>query len=165
MFDCLIVGDSNGVELHFEVMHEDCHLVSKGWMTTERFNREFPGQFYANTVIISLGMYDYKGINTEDELHKMRERVGAKNVFWMLPIMNVVGFKIPNYWERSVPIEKIQKIVKDIAAQYGDTVISTPKNEVTTVGEGASPSNYGLKQIARKVMEGKAGIEVFPVTP
>lgn len=166
MLDCLIVGDTLSVALHLNVMYDECQLQGIGARNTRQFNEFFPNNFDAKTVIISLGMYDYKGIDTEAELRKMRQRVDAKYVFWVLPLANIVSWKIPKHYERTVPIEKIQSIIKAIAAEYGDTIITTPKDEVSTISkEVAFPSDYGYKAMARRIMESRAGVEVFPVTP
>jgi hypothetical protein len=86
-------------------------------------------------VIISLGSNDHKGVKTYDQLLKMRQRVGAKNVFWVLPAGNLKASE--------VPIEKIQGIVREIAAHYGDSVL--PINGLQR--DGIHPSWEGYKNI------------------
>lgn len=161
MLDCLLVGDMFSVALQMRYMPEHCQVVSRGWMTSREFNEEYPQNFNANAVIISLGMFDYKNINTEAELYKLRERVGAKTVFWILPIANLVSYKVPDYMNRKIPIKTIQKAIKKIADEYGDRVITI--DHISTIAEPVVPSDYGYKDIARRIMEGRAGVEVLPV--
>ena len=139
MLDCLIVGDSIAVGTN-QFMPE-CQLQGKGGINTWQFNRMYKGSFYADTVIISLGSNDHKGVKTYDELFEMRQRVGAKNVFWVLPAGNNPA--------GGVPIEKIQGIVKEIANSYGDTVLPITRLQP----DGIHPSWAGYKDIAEKVKE------------
>ena len=108
MFDCLIVGDS--IAVGTKQFMPECQLQGKGGINTWQFNKMYPGSFYADTVIISLGSNDHKGVKTYDELFEMRQRVGASNVFWVLPHGVAKG--------SGVSIEKIQSIVKEIAEYY-----------------------------------------------
>ena len=102
MLDCLIVGDSIAVGTKMFAPH--CALQGRGGINTWQFNKMYNQSFYAETVIISLGSNDHKGVKTYDELFEMRQRVGAKNVFWVLPAGNLPA--------GGVSIDKIQSIVK-----------------------------------------------------
>ena len=136
MFDCLIVGDS--IAVGTKQFMPECQLQGKGGINTWQFNKMYKGSFYADTVIISLGSNDHKGVKTYDELFEMRQRVGAKNVFWVLPAGNLPA--------GGVPIEKIQAIVKEIASSYGDTVLPITRLQP----DGIHPSWAGYKDIAEK---------------
>ena len=136
MLDCLIVGDS--IAVGTKMFMPECQLQGKGGINTWQFNRMYPGSFYADTVIISLGSNDHKGVKTYDELFEMRQRVGAKNVFWVLPAGNLPA--------GGVSIEKIQSIVKEIASSYGDTVLPITRLQA----DGIHPSWAGYKNIAEK---------------
>ena len=136
MLDCLIVGDS--IAVGTKQFMPECQLQGKGGINTWQFNRMYPGSFYADTVIISLGSNDHKGVKTYDELFEMRQRVGAKNVFWVLPAGNLPA--------GGVSIEKIQSIVKEIASSYGDTVLPITRLQA----DGIHPSWAGYKNIAEK---------------
>jgi len=136
MLDCLIVGDSIAVGTKMFMPH--CQLQGKGGINTWQFNKMYKGSFYADTVIISLGSNDHKGVKTYDELFEMRQRVGAKNVFWVLPAGNNPA--------GGVSIEKIQSIVKEIASSYGDTVLPITRLQP----DGIHPSWAGYKNIAEK---------------
>ena len=136
MLDCLIVGDS--IAVGTKMFMPECQLQGKGGINTWQFNKMYRGSFYADTVIISLGSNDHKGVKTYDELFEMRQRVGAKNVFWVLPAGNLPA--------GGVPIEKIQNIVKEIASNYGDTVLPITRLQP----DGIHPSWAGYKDIAEK---------------
>ena len=139
MLECLIVGDSIAVGTKMFAPH--CELQGKGGINTWQFNRMYKGSFYADTVIISLGSNDHKGVKTYDELFEMRQRVGAKNVFWILPAGNLPA--------GGVPIEKIQTIVKELAAYYGDTVLPIRGLQP----DGIHPSWAGYKDIVERTKE------------
>lgn len=114
MIDCIILGDSIAVGTH--QFKKECVLVGKGGINTWQWNNLYSKQSLdAKTVIISLGTNDHKYIKTEQELIKMRQRVKANRVFWILPAGNLKASE--------VPIAKIQMLVKTIAEKYGDTII------------------------------------------
>ena len=137
MLECLIVGDS--IAVGTKMFMPECQLQGKGGINSWQFNKMYTGSFYADTVIISLGSNDHKGVKTYDELFEMRQRVGAKNVFWVLPAGNLPA--------GGVSIEKIQKIVIDLAQYYGDTVLPITRLQP----DGIHPSWAGYKDIAEKV--------------
>lgn len=139
MLECLIVGDS--IAVGTKMFMPQCQLQGKGGINTWQFNKMYKGSFYADTVIISLGSNDHKGVKTYDELFEMRQRVGAKNVFWVLPAGNLPA--------GGVPIAKIQSIVKEIAEYHGDTVLPITRLQP----DGIHPSWAGYKDIAEKVKE------------
>ncbi len=139
MLECLIVGDSIAVGTKMFAPH--CELQGKGGINSWQFNKMYKGSFYADTLIISLGSNDHKGVKTYDELFEMRQRVGAKNVFWVLPAGNLPA--------GGVPIEKIQSIVKELAAYYGDTVLPIRGLQP----DGIHPSWSGYKNIVERTKE------------
>ena len=134
--ECLIIGDS--IAVGTKQFAPACHMQAKGGINTWQFNKMFPGSFYADSVIISLGSNDHKYVKTYDELFEMRQRVGARLVFWILPAGNLKA--------SNVPIEKIQSIVKEIASYYGDTVIPITKLQP----DGIHPSWSGYEEILDK---------------
>ena len=106
MLDCLVLGDS--IAVGTQMFAKECQLVGKGGINTWQFNKDYSSKIEpANTVIISLGSNDHPGVKTRSELETMRAKIQGKRVFWILPAIK------PN----------IQDIVKDIAQQYGDTVL------------------------------------------
>jgi lysophospholipase L1-like esterase len=130
MIDCLVLGDSIAVGVYHHVA--PCESLSKGGWNTAQWNRGYlKYDLTANTVIISLGSNDHKGIKTQEELERLREKVTAGRVFWILPAIK----------------PDIQRIVKMIAALYGDTVVPITRLQPDKI----HPSWAGYKQIAKEV--------------
>lgn len=130
MLDCLIIGDSIAVGTH--QFRPDCVAYAKGGWNTWQWNRDYlKNDLSANTVIISLGSNDHKGIRTKAELQRIREKVGVKaRVFWILPAIK----------------PEIQTIVKAMAEEYGDTVLPITRLQK----DGIHPSWAGYKDLAEK---------------
>jgi hypothetical protein len=138
MLECLILGDS--IAVGTQQFYKECVLVGKGGINTWQWNKMYPSNdLTARTVIISLATNDHKYIKTEEELIKMRDRVKADRVFWILPAGNLKGSQ--------VPIELIQSYVNKVAIRYGDTVL--PINGLQK--DGIHPSWSGYKDIVGKV--------------
>jgi lysophospholipase L1-like esterase len=130
MFECLLLGDSIAVGLYQQI--PQCESLSKGGWNTSQWNRDYlKYDLTAQTVIISLGSNDHKGIKTQEELERLREKVTAGRVFWILPAIK----------------PDIQRIVKMIAALHGDTVVSITRLQP----DGVHPSWAGYKELARVV--------------
>jgi lysophospholipase L1-like esterase len=135
---CLLLGDSIAVGLYHHVA--PCESLSKSGWNTYQWNRDYlKYDLTADAVIISLGSNDHKGIKTQEELEKLREKVQAKRVFWILPKGNNP--------KGGLPIEEVQRIIKVLAALHGDTVIPI----VRAQGDGIHPSWAGYKQIAKDI--------------
>jgi len=130
MFECLLLGDSIAVGLYHKIPH--CESLSKGGWNTAQWNRDYlKYDLTAQTVIISLGSNDHKGIKTQEELERLREKVTAGRVFWILPAIK----------------PDIQRIVKVVAALHGDTVVPITRLQP----DGVHPSWAGYKELARVV--------------
>lgn len=130
MIDCLILGDSIAVGTH--QFRPECVAYAKGGWNTWQWNRDYlKNDLTANTVIISLGSNDHKGVKTKAELQRIREKVGTTaRVFWILPAIK----------------PEIQAIVKQMAEEYGDTVLPIARLQP----DGVHPSWAGYKQLAEK---------------
>jgi len=129
MIECLILGDSIAVGTH--QFKPECVAYAKGGWNTWQWNKDYlKNDLSAKTVIISLGSNDHKGVSTRKELQTMREKVKGSRVFWILPAIK------PN----------IQDIVKDIAKEYGDTVLPITSLQP----DGIHPSWAGYKQLANE---------------
>jgi len=130
MIECLILGDSIAVGLKQQI--PQCESFSKGGWNTWQWNKDYlKHDLTAQTVIISLGSNDHKGIKTQEELEKLREKITTSRVFWILPAIK------PN----------IQEIVKKISAQHGDTIVPITRLQP----DGVHPSWVGYKELARVV--------------
>jgi hypothetical protein len=136
MLECLVLGDS--IAVGTQQFAKECQLQGKGGINTWQFNKMYPGSFYAETVIISLGSNDHQYVKTYDQLFEMRQRVGAKNVFWVLPAGNLKA--------SNVPIERIQGFIREIAYSYGDTVLPIRGLQP----DGIHPSWAGYRDIVER---------------
>jgi lysophospholipase L1-like esterase len=137
MLECLILGDSIAVGTH--QFRPECASYSKGGWNTKQWNRDYlKNDLTAGTVIISLGSNDHKYVNTEAELLKMREKVKAQRVFWILPAGNLKASEVNIQW--------IQGLVREIAGKYGDTVLPIKGLQK----DGIHPSWSGYKTIVEQ---------------
>lgn len=130
MIDCMIIGDSIAVGV--SMVRKECVSYAKGGWNSWQWNKEYlKNDLSANTVIISLGSNDHKGVRTKAELQRIREKVGPlAKVFWILPAIKV----------------DIQGIIKQLAEQYGDTVLPITKLQP----DGVHPTGAGYKELAGK---------------
>jgi lysophospholipase L1-like esterase len=127
MIDCLIVGDSIAVGTHR--VRPECVSLSRGGINSRDWNKQNAGNSVAaRTVIISLGSNDYKGIETEAELQKLRTLTKADRVFWILPAIK----------------PHIQKIVNNIAQENGDVVLPI----ISLQKDGVHPDAKGYRALA-----------------
>lgn len=138
MFECLIIGDSIAVGAQQFV--PTCAKIAKGGINSWQFNRMFVKEdLVAKTAIISLGSNDHAHVKTERELLKVRERLQAERVFWILPAGNLQS--------SNVPIEEIQTIVYNVAGKYNDRVVGIESVQP----DGIHPSKEGYKKIVDKI--------------
>ena len=129
MIDCLIIGDSIAVGTH--QFRQECVSYSKGGWNTWQWNRGFGDKdLTANTVIISLGTNDHKGVKTRQELEKTRAKIKASKVYWIMPAIK----------------PEIQQIVREIAEQNGDMILPISNLQPDKI----HPSWTGYKDIAQK---------------
>ena len=134
MIDCLILGDSIAVGTH--QFKQQCTMIAKNGINSRQYYQQYvlPRQndFGAEVVIISLGSNDWDGIKTYNELYKLRERVKAERVYWVLPNAE----KFPRQ-EHDVNL---------IAISFGDFVIKPNRYQKDQV----HPSWAGYKEIAQE---------------
>jgi len=134
MFECLILGDSIAVGLHN--VRKECVAYAKGGINTWQFNKQFPGEFFSNSVIISLGSNDHKHIKTRKELEALRKRVLAKDkVIWILPSGNLKA--------SGVDIKDINSIIMEIANANGDMVVAPNPQHMSK--DGIHPTGKGYR--------------------
>lgn len=130
MIDCLILGDS--IAVGTQQFKPECRAIARGGINSWQFNRTNSGQFDSNTVVISLGSNDHPGVRTRLELEDLRKRIsGSSKVYWILPAIK----------------PDIQDIVRNIAEQYGDTVLPITRLQ----RDGVHPSSAGYKQLADNI--------------
>jgi hypothetical protein len=137
MLECLILGDSIAVGTKMFAPKE-CVSYSKGGWNTWQWNRSYGDKnLTAKNVVISLGTNDHAGVNTERELRKMRSKVKAERVVWIMPPCNS-GFCKPT----------VNSIVKKLAREYGDVIVSTPYVQPDKI----HPSWRGYKDLVNKAL-------------
>ncbi len=135
MIDCMIVGDSIAVGV--SMARKECVSYSKGGWNSWQWNKDYLAQSTTksyDTIIISLGANDHKGVKTEFELRKMRSAIKGKRVFWIDPGKD----------RKPLPHEAIVQIAKE----YGDTILSRPKDHMST--DGVHPTGKGYKILAEQ---------------
>jgi lysophospholipase L1-like esterase len=138
MLECIIVGDS--IAVGTQQFRPECVAYAKGGINSWQWVNKNIGNMplIAETVIISLGSNDHKGVKTTTELRTIRDMTKAKRVFWILPS----GVHPKN----NVPVEDIQKMVRQVAEENGDIVLPVTRLQK----DGIHPSWAGYKDIAEK---------------
>lgn len=127
MLECLILGDSiaQGVQQH----RPECVLQARRGISSHNYNQRWSQPLQANSVIISLGSNDTDHIRTLWELQQLRARVQSKQVYWILPANNA----------------NIQSMIKILARDYGDSVLSIAKTQPDKV----HPTWTAYRQLAK----------------
>ena len=134
MIDCMILGDS--IAVGTATARPECVSYSRGGWNSWQWNKDYLSVATTKpyeTIIISLGANDHRGVKTELELRKMREAIKGKRVFWIDPGKD----------RKPVPHDAIMRI----AAEYGDTVLPRPKEHMSA--DGIHPTGKGYKEIAK----------------
>jgi lysophospholipase L1-like esterase len=140
MIDCLVIGDSIAVGTHQQ--RTECASYSKGGINSWQWNKQYgQNDLTAKTVIISLGSNDHKYIKTYDELQKLRSKIKASRVFWILPAGNLKASE--------VDIEAIRILIREIAVHNGDVVL--PITKVSK--DGIHPTGAGYRELANQTKE------------
>jgi lysophospholipase L1-like esterase len=135
MIDCMIIGDSIAVGV--SMVRKECVSYSKGGWNSWQWNKDYLSKATTKeyeSIIISLGANDHKGVKTEKELRKMRESIKGKRVFWISPGKE----------RKPVPQDAIERIAKE----YGDTILSRPEKNMSS--DGVHPTMTGYKVLAEQ---------------
>lgn len=131
MIDCMIIGDSIAVGT---AMHRpECVSHSRGGWNSWQWNKDYlevASKKNYETIIISLGANDHKGVKTEAELRKMRETIKGKRVFWIDPGKD----------RKPIPHDAIVRIAKE----YGDIVLPRPMDHMSPDGVHPTPRGYKI---------------------
>lgn len=127
MLECLIVGDSIAVGV--SQVRPECQAIAKSGINSKAWNDKHLHKLKpTKTLIISLGANDL-GINTEENIRKLRERAQADRVFWLLPSQRLKPEQV--------------RVVKFVAIDFGDTVIPRPERDISA--DGVHPTYKGYK--------------------
>ena len=135
MIDCMVIGDSIAVGV--SMIRKECVSYAKSGWNSSNWTNDYLSSASANsynTIVISLGANDYKGIKSEQELRKMRESIKGKRVFWIDPGKD----------RKPIPHEVMTKL----AGEYGDVVLPRPANNMSA--DGVHPTFAGYKQLAQQ---------------
>ena len=130
----MILGDS--IAVGTATARPECVSYSRGGWNSWQWNKDYLSVATTKpyeTIIISLGANDHRGVKTELELRRMREAIKGKRVFWIDPGKD----------RKPVPHDAIMRI----AAEYGDTVLPRPKEHMSA--DGIHPTGKGYKEIAK----------------
>jgi lysophospholipase L1-like esterase len=134
MIECMVIGDSIavGVQAHLP----RCELVGKSGLNSGQFNAMSAEKILeAKTVIVSLGSNEAKGVKTSRELIKVRARIAADRVIWIMPQGVARG--------SGVEIADVQEIIVRVASIFNDRVIAFAPG-----ADGIHPAPGGYKTIA-----------------
>jgi lysophospholipase L1-like esterase len=127
MIECLILGDS--IAVGTGLYRPECKVLVQQGITSKGWNMSnVKSTLDANTVIISLGSNDYAQIDSLEELTKLRKRIHAEKVYWIMPAIKPV----------------VQDIIENIAHENGDWIIQIPYLS----NDGVHPTMQGYRKIA-----------------
>jgi lysophospholipase L1-like esterase len=130
MIECLIIGDSIGVGV--SQVRKECSAIVKSGINSRDWNVKHLNRLQpARTVIISLGANDYRGIDTDANIRRLRANVQADRVFWLLPSQRLKPEQV--------------RFVKFVAQEYGDTVIPRPERDISA--DGVHPTYKGYQTL------------------
>jgi len=128
MLECLIVGDSIAVGV--SQVRPECQAIAKSGINSSDWNKKHLHKLKpARTLVISLGANDYQGINTEGHIRSLRTNAQADRVFWLLPSQRLKPRQV--------------EAVRQVAAEFGDTVIPRPESNISN--DGVHPTYKGYK--------------------
>ena len=127
MLECMIIGDS--IVVGVSQIRTECKAIAKSGINSTDWNRKHLDKLQpTKTMIISLGANDL-GVSTEENIRKLRERVQADRVFWLLPSQRLKPDQV--------------RAVKFVAQDYNDTVIPRPERDISP--DGVHPTYKGYK--------------------
>jgi len=138
MLDCMVLGDS--IAVGTQAVMQQCELVGRGGISSWHFGLQYSTKILKkDVVVISLGSNDNVASQTKYELMKVRGRIDAMQVYWIMP-QGVAP-------DSGIELAKIQEIVHFVANIYKDPVIS-----FTPSVDGIHPTAAGYKKIASEIV-------------
>jgi hypothetical protein len=127
MLECLIVGDSIAVGV--SQVRPECQAIAKSGINSSDWNKRHLHKLKpTRTLVIRLGAHDL-GINTDGNLRSLRTNAQADRVFWLLPSQRLKPRQV--------------EAVRQVAAEFGDTVIPRPESNISQ--DGVHPTYKGYK--------------------
>lgn len=137
MLECLIMGDSIAQGIA-NVRTECVEYANVGWTSKQTVQVYGNRNLESDTVIISLGTNDTKYVNTQKELSRLRSKIRAKKVVWIIPA--AVNPK------SGVSINSVKKVIYDLAAKHGDMTLELPK----PLADRYHPTSRGYRTLAKE---------------
>jgi lysophospholipase L1-like esterase len=129
MLECLIVGDSIAVGV--SQVRPECASIAKSGINSGVWNaRNMHRLKPTRTLIISLGANDLRSHKTEANVRSLRARAQAERVFWLLPSETLKPAAVA--------------AVRQVAAEFGDTVIDRPKTNISADGVHPTRKGYNI---------------------
>jgi lysophospholipase L1-like esterase len=129
----MIIGDSIAVGV--SQIRKECTAIAKSGINSKDWNNQHLDKLKpTKTLIISLGANDFKGIDTETNIRKIRTKTQAEKVFWLLPSNKLKPLQV--------------KVVEQVAKEYGDNIIDRPETDISS--DGVHPTYTGYKKLAEK---------------
>ena len=105
MLACVVLGDSLAVGVG--QARPDCRVAAVSGISSDRYIEFLSGVGNVRTAIISLGVNDGPGTATEENLLRLRVRVSAVTVYWLLTGTN----------------PRAREAVRAVARRFGDRLI------------------------------------------
>ena len=128
MLECLIIGDSIGVGI--KANRPDCVSYSKVGISSSAWNVKYSKSFESKIAIISLGSNDWSEKITKNNLVKIRNRITANKVYWIMPNIK----------------PKIKAVIRDVALAHGDEIVIIP----SVSKDGVHPTLSGYRYLAKQ---------------
>jgi lysophospholipase L1-like esterase len=126
------MGDSIAVGV--AQARKECHAQVQGGISSPNYLKKYGDKIEpAKIVVISLGANDFK-VDTKASIEKIRARVKADHVFWILP----------NDQKKPEAV----KAVREVAKANNDTVLDRPVKNMSP--DGIHPNAKGYKELADK---------------
>lgn len=127
MIECLIVGDSIAVGV--SQVRKECVSIAKSGINSHVWvSKNLSKLTPTRNLIISLGANDL-GVNTEENIRKLRLAVVADRVFWILPNLKLKPKQV--------------EAVKLVATEFGDIIVPRPETNISP--DGVHPTYRGYK--------------------
>lgn len=127
MIECLILGDSIAQGVH--MFRRECAAYTQVGINSSKFLKRYSvKRLSAEVVVISLGTNDSDDMNTYENLKKLRKKIKAKRVYWILPV------------EFSMQRDHVEMV----AAENDDVMIRIPY----VSRDGIHPSMAGYSRMA-----------------
>lgn len=133
MLECMVIGDSIAVGVsHFR---KECTTIAKSGINSTNWNKVYFDRIQpSKSIIISLGSNDYQGINTYENLLKLRKKISDSKVYWIMPNEHIKRIA--------------RKDVERVAIEFGDHMIERPLKMMSP--DGIHPTYAGYEDIAKR---------------